>query len=57
MRKALNVIMALLAMLSAVVIFIGIASIESENIVAALLMLFGGLASLFLISKFYFKIA
>lgn len=57
MRKALNVIMALLAMLSAIVIFIGIASIESENIVAALLMLFGGLASLFLISKFYFKIA
>lgn len=57
MRKALNVIMALLAMLSAIVIFIGIASIESENIGAALLMLFGGLASLFLISKFYFKIA
>ena len=57
MKKALRIIMGMLAMASAVVAFIGAACIESEELLAPCLMIFGGLGSLYLIGRFYFKLA
>lgn len=57
MKKALRIIMTLLAVASAIVALIGAASIESETLIAPCMMLFGGLISLYLIGRFYFKIA
>lgn len=57
MKKALRIIMTLLAVASAIVALIGAASIESETLITPCTMLFGGLISLYLIGRFYFKIA
>lgn len=57
MKKALRIIMTLLAVASAIVALIGAASIESETLITPYIMLFGGLISLYLIGRFYFKIA